>query len=266
MAETVDVVVLTWDDEDEMLEAVASARSSEGVAVSVVVVDNGSARPVAAPPGGELTVIRSPRNIGVAAGRNRGARTGSAPFVCLLDSDARLDPACLSLLLGPLEHDPGIAMAAPVFTGLPPEASAGRAPGLFRKAARLLGATQDYGRMEDASSPWWDVEVAIGACQLVRREAFDEVGGLDESFFYGPEDVDFCLRLRERGWRIVQVREAVCQHSPRRAGRRLLSRRGAAHAWAVARYLWRHRRHRHRTANHRTANHRAAKPPGADGR
>ncbi|HUZ10768.1 MAG TPA: glycosyltransferase family 2 protein [Acidimicrobiales bacterium] len=241
MTETVDVVVLTWDDEDDMRGAVASANSSTGVDVSVVVVDNGSARPVTVPDTGAVTVLRNPGNLGVAAGRNRGVAAGSSPFVCLLDSDARLRPNCLSLLLGPLERDPTVAMTVPVFSGLPPEASAGRAPGLLRKVARLLGITNVYGGTGDRSMPSWEVEAAIGACQLVRREAFDEVGGLDESFFYGPEDVDFCLRLRGRGWRILQVGDARCDHAPRRTSRAVFSRRGVAHAWAVSRYLWRHR-------------------------
>ena len=241
MAEAVDVVVLTWDDEDEMRGAVASAGSSTGVRVSVVVVDNGSARPVAVPEPGTVTVLRNPGNLGVAAGRNRGVAAGTSPFVCLLDSDARLRPDCLALLLEPLERDPKVAMTVPVFTGQPPEASAGRAPGLSRKVARLIGVTKVYGRTGDRAMPAWEVEAAIGACQLVRREAFDEVGGLDESFFYGPEDVDFCLRLRERGWAILQVGDARCDHAPRRTSRAILSRRGIAHAWAVSRYLWRHR-------------------------
>jgi GT2 family glycosyltransferase len=240
----VDVVILTWNDEADMRLAVASARASTRVEVSVVVVDNGSDPPAVVPlqdPAG-LVVLRNPSNLGVAAGRNRGVRAGSAPFVCLLDSDARLEPDCLSRLLEPLERDPTVAIAAPVFTGQAPQASAGAAPRLARKLARAVGATGTYRPMGDRAQPWWDVDVAIGACQLIRRSAFEEVGGLDETFFYGPEDVDFCLRLRRHGWRTVQVRDAGCEHSPRRLGRAVLSRRGAAHAWAVGRFLWRHRR------------------------
>ena len=74
------------------------------------------------------------------------------------------------------------------------------------------------------------------------RSAFDQVAGLDETYFYGPEDVDFCLRLRERGWRIVQLEAALVHHPPRRRNRRLFTRRGMRHARAVCRHLWRHRR------------------------
>jgi GT2 family glycosyltransferase len=85
------------------------------------------------------------------------------------------------------------------------------------------------------------VDFAIGACQLFRRSAWEEVGGIDESYFYGPEDVDFCLRLRRRNFRIVQVADALCDHPPRRRNRRLLTIRGLRHAGAVTRYLIRRR-------------------------
>ncbi len=57
-----------------------------------------------------------------------------------------------------------------------------------------------------------DLSCVTGACMLVRKEAFDEVGGFDERFAVAYNDVDFCLRLRERGWRIVFTPEAILTH------------------------------------------------------
>ena len=65
----------------------------------------------------------------------------------------------------------------------------------------------------------------------VPTDAFDAVGGLDERWFYGPEDVDFCLRLREGGARIVQCGDASCRHPPRRRNRKILTMRGLRHAY-----------------------------------
>ena len=50
----------------------------------------------------------------------------------------------------------------------------------------------------------------IGACQLFRRQTYYFVGGLDEWYFYGPEDVDFCLKIREAGMRVQQITSAGC--------------------------------------------------------
>lgn len=238
---SVDVVILTWNDGDRLHLAVTSALGSTNVDVRVIVVDNGS-DPPSIPDLGSVTLIRNEVNLGVAPARNQGARAGTNPLVCFLDSDAKLHRDALARLVAPLADDDSIVMAAPVFTHQAPEASAGRAPTLLRKAMRVLNVTSTYETAADPQREQWDVDFAIGACQVFRRAAFDAVGGLDESYFYGPEDVDFCLRLRERGGRIVQVRDARVDHPPRRRFRTPVSKRGIQHGWAVARHLWRHRR------------------------
>jgi GT2 family glycosyltransferase len=241
MAPSVDVVILTWNDGPLLGAAVESALRCEGVAIRVIVVDNGSDSPPALPVDDRIRLLSNTLNRGVAAGRNQGAAAGTSPFICFLDSDARLLPDTVRRLLEPLSDAPDVALTAPVFTGQAPEASAGRAPGLVDKCLRVTNLRDDY-RAVRRDGPSWDVDFAIGACQLVRRDDFTAEGGFDESYFYGPEDVDLCLRLREGGRRVVQVGSAVCEHPPRRRFRRLLTERGLQHGWAVARHLWRHRR------------------------
>jgi GT2 family glycosyltransferase len=240
MTSRVDVIVLAWNDGDLLDGAVASALASIGVDVEVLVVDNGSEPAVVPPRDPRVRVIRNTTNRGVAPGRAQGIESSTSPVVCLLDSDARLTPDCLGRLVATLAN-PTVALAAPVFAGQPVEAGAGRAPTTARKVARALGITDRYAPVpRGVDDEVWDVDFAIGACQVIRRAAYDEVGGLDESIFYGPEDVDLCLRLRDAGWRVVQV-DALCEHPARRRHRKVLTRRGLAHAREVVRHLWRHR-------------------------
>jgi GT2 family glycosyltransferase len=241
MTPRVDVVVLSWNDGILLDQAVSSALRSEGVDVEVIVVDNGSEPPVPRAVDPRVRVIRNGRNRGVAPGRAQGIAHTSAPLICLLDSDARLTPGCLAKLAATLQRS-DVALAAPTFLGQRPEASAGRAPTLARKVARGIGLTSRYGVTRPrAPVSEWDVDFAIGACQVFRRDAYDAVGGLDTSIFYGPEDVDFCLRLRAAGWRVVQV-DTTCEHPARRRHRQVFNPRTWAHAREVARHLWRHRR------------------------
>lgn len=236
----IDVVILTWNDGARLQRAVDSVHHSTDVAARCVVVDNGS-NPAAAP---DLhatdSLVRLDANAGVAAARNIGARHGNAPLVCFLDSDAVLHPATLAILAAVLRSDLSIWLAAPVFDGQDPTDSGGLAPTFARKVGRLLGRTHAYasGVQRDGLI---DVDFAIGACQLFKRSAFDRVAGLDERYFYGPEDADFCMRLRLQGGRVVQVRAAACEHPPRRRNRSVVSIRGLRHAGAVMRFLWRHR-------------------------
>lgn len=235
---SLDVVVLTWNDGPLLEEALESARGASGVNVNLIVVDNGSDPPAEARAD---TSLRNDVNAGVAAGRNQGVRAGLAPYVCLLDSDARLLPDALRSMVDALDRDDRMGLAVPVFVGQLPSASAGAAPTLLRKVARALGLTSLYSCREEFIDGVRAVDFGIGACQVFKRAAYASVGGLDETYFYGPEDVDFCLRLKSRGWRICQVESAGVIHPPRRRNRHLLTRRGLAHASAVARHLWRHR-------------------------
>jgi hypothetical protein len=240
---SVDVVILTWNDADEAIGAARSALASEGVDVGVVIVDNGSEARFEPPADlAGISVVRSERNLGVGGGRNRGVAAGERPYVCFLDSDARLVPHALAQLVRPLA-DPAVAVVGPTYQGQAPEVSAGRAPTFRRKAARALGLTDRYRRVRRRpGQPWWDVDFVIGACQVLRREDHRAVGGVDASELFGPEDVDFCLRFRAAGRRVVQLADPCVDHVARRSARRLLTRRGLRHARAVVLHLHRHRR------------------------
>ncbi len=236
MSECVDVVILTWNDGPLLEDAVESALRSTGVDVRVIVVDNGSSTPAVVACDPRVVLFRNDVNRGVSAGRNQGARIKSAPYLCFLDSDARLAPECLAALVAEVSTEPLTALAAPVFIGQAPEASAGRGPSAWRKMARGLGLTASYRPVRHGSHTRWEVDFAIGACQVWRRSAFQCLGGFDERFFYGPEDIDACRRLRRTGLRVAQVAGAHCEHPPRRRHRRLLTAAGLRHGLALVRY------------------------------
>jgi len=234
----VDVVILTWNDPPEMLEAAVASVVASSVVSRLIVVDNGSA-PSVEPIDGVDVWRRSRSNLGVAGGRNLGASLGSSDVICFLDSDAALRPETLDRMEDELRRE-GVGAVGPVFIGQAPEASGGRAPSLWRKTARAMGLTSLYAPTPRNGSAW-DVDFVIGACLMVRRADFENVGGFDTTYFYGPEDVDLCLRMRETGRRVRQVGVALCLHPPRRRYRVPLSRQGLRHGWAVARHLVRHR-------------------------
>jgi len=236
----VDVVILTWNDGVMLAAAISSALVSVDAEIAVWVVDNGSDQIAEVGNDARVHLLRNDENRGVAAGRNQGIAAGSAPLVLLLDSDARLEPDCLARLVAALDDD-DVALVAPVYVDQRPEESAGRAPSPWLKVLRALNLRDSYDGPPPDDRPVWDVDFAIGACQLFRRSVWSGVDGIDERYFYGPEDVDFCLRIREAGHRILQVRDARCVHPPRRRHKNLLTAAGLRHGYAVIRHLWRHR-------------------------
>lgn len=231
----IDVVILTWNDGDDARTAVETALQSVGVEVTVTVVDNGSDVPFDLGPldDARARVVRLPSNVGVGGGRNHGAMLGGEDYVCFLDSDAILRPHSLETLLAPILEDPTIGLVGPVFAGHERTQTGGRAPTIFRKVARGLGLTNRYAAAGTGNGPLFEVDFVIGACQLFRRAVWIEVGPLDAAHRFGPEDLDFCLRVRAAGWRIVQVPDSGCRHDARRGFRSPFTKRGIQHGLAL---------------------------------
>jgi glycosyltransferase involved in cell wall biosynthesis len=188
-------------------EAIESALGQEGGAPRVVVVDDGStdAQTLRAfdelPPGVEL--LRQP-NAGVAAARNAGAAAARTPLLLMLDADDRLRPHTLATLRAPLEADPGLGFAY------------GDADFFGAWSGRLAFPDFDGYRLLYRS--------IVTATSLIRREAFEAVGGFDEAL-PGYEDWDLYLGALERGWQGRRVPEVVLDYR-RHESSRLAGDRG----------------------------------------
>lgn len=195
----------------------------------VVVVDNGSPREMAGTLAGELEnarLIPNPVNRGFGPACNQGANVARGSLLVFLNSDAIVHPGWLSFLREATESRPRVAAVAPRLLNL---------DGTLQEAGALLfgnGFTQLYGfGGEPEGRPYRfprEIDYASAACLMVRRDAFFEVGGFDP--IYAPayyEDVDLCLSLRERGYRIFYEPRAVVTHA-----------RGASSSPTLAVRLW----------------------------
>ncbi|MEU3607974.1 glycosyltransferase family 2 protein [Streptomyces sp. NPDC035033] len=185
----VDVVVLTMNDRpDEEAAAQATLLAQSGVDVRVAVVGNGC-RPEVVPPGA-LTVCL-PENVGVPGGRNAGAdalRTAGDPaeWLFFLDNDAVFPrPDVLARLVAEAEQHPEAAWTQPRLTG-PDDATTPR-----RWVPRL--------RVSAPGRPGRVTSMAEGVV-LIRRDAFDQVGGWEGSLFLYHEGLDLAWRLYAAGW------------------------------------------------------------------
>jgi GT2 family glycosyltransferase len=169
----------------------------------------------------EATVLEMGSNLGFAVAANRGAEAGRAPFILLLNNDARLRAGALARLRDALDAD-RVAAAGPrlVDENGNVELSLGRTLSLWNEAGfKLLGALYRSGRGPVAGivKRYYDTSRTTGslsgACILFERAAFEEAGGFDERFFLYAEDVDLCRRLRQSGWELSYVHDAVVEHA-----------------------------------------------------
>jgi N-acetylglucosaminyl-diphospho-decaprenol L-rhamnosyltransferase len=213
-------VVVTYDALpwiEQCLESVAE--------VDTVVVDNGSGD-------GTVDLVRErfpavrvieSENRGLSAGWNTGVRATASEHVLLLNADAWLLDGALTALVAAADRHPRAAAIGPRLenTDGTLQRSVRGYPTAWRLATEYLylrklaprsralnafyGAGFDHARERE-------VEWLMGACLLIRRAVFDEVGPFDERYFLFSEEVDWMRRAADRGWSVVFTPDARCVH------------------------------------------------------
>ncbi len=218
VAARVDVVVVNYNGGDLLSEAVAAVLVST-VPVRLVLVDNAStdgsveAAETRFP---DVHFLHNSRNLGFAAAANRGMKEGDAEFVLLLNPDCLLQPDTLEQMLRALEAHPEAGMAGCRI--LNPDGSEQRGcrrtlPSLASAAGKALGRQQAMDlHLQPLPDTPGHVEAISGAFMLLRRQAIDEVGLLDEGYFMHCEDLDWCRRFLDAGWKILFVPHVEVVH------------------------------------------------------
>ena len=249
---SVSIVILTWNSQAEIAACLSSLASGlTRFSSEVIVIDNGSQD-------ASCTIVRetlpsarlvcNTTNRGVAPARNQGLDLAHGKYVLMLDDDTVVQAQAFDRLIDYLEHHPDVGLCGPKLID-----GAGRLqltcrlfPTLADKLARRLSlpAAQKIAHAVEMAD--WDhttvrdVDYVIGACQAIRRSAVAAVGPFDARIFYGPEDVDLCLRLQQAGWRVVYQPEAVVVHHERRLTRSIRSGMAWQHVWGLGYFFWKH--------------------------
>jgi len=219
--EAVDVaaVVVTYNSADHIAALLDTVPAAMGdLSYSVVIVDNGSTDGTLAvlEARTDCATVRS-SNVGYAAGINRAlAASPDSRWVLVLNPDASLDPDMVPRM-GEVLNEPDVAIVAPRVR----EEDGSLSPTLRRRPTLLrVGGLSFTGwaafaeRIEDPREYEYQHEVdwAVGAILLVDRSRYDQLGGMDESYFLYSEETDLSLRAKDRGWRTVYTPAAGAMH------------------------------------------------------
>ncbi|MBN1287124.1 MAG: glycosyltransferase family 2 protein [Anaerolineae bacterium] len=250
MQETVDIgiVIVNWNTRNYLRDCLASVFASEGVSYRVVAVDNASSDDSAAMVRAEFPqaeLIASPVNGGYPYGNNIGLRRlgfdggdettqPGAPlprYALLLNPDTELPPAALRDMARFMDEHPEYGAAGPKLVladgsldracrrGFPaPMVSVYHMSGLakvFPKSRRFARYNMTYLDPDQGA----EVDSVTGAFMMVRREAVEKVGLLDEAFFMYGEDLDWAYRIKAAGWKIYYHPAVVVRHYKRAASK-----------------------------------------------
>ncbi|WP_456416856.1 glycosyltransferase family 2 protein [Thiolapillus sp.] len=205
-------VIVNFNSGELLLECLAAVYAST-LPVEVILVDNAStdgsaARARKAFP--QLHLIQNTSNSGFAAAANQGLRAAGSEYLLLLNPDCILQPDTLEAMLKSLEDDPRAGMAGCRI--LNPDGSEQRGcrrnlPTLGSGLRKAAGVSNGRSGVDLHQQPLPDqprfVEAISGAFMLARRAAVEEVGLLDEQYFLHCEDLDWCRRFHDAGWKIL---------------------------------------------------------------
>ena len=197
------------------LDAVQREREALAFATEVLVLDNasedGSAEAARAHPAVDAVVALGRRR-GKAANDSDLLERASGRYALLLNEDSELQPGATAALHAALEADPqaGAAGARLLRPDGAQQASAWRFPTV--KAAAAAALLLHRRNVQSTGETTRAVDWAQSAALLVRREAAEQIGWLDERVFVYSDEVDFAKRLRHAGWRTLYVPEAVAVH------------------------------------------------------
>ena len=190
-------VIVNWNAGPILRSSVESLLAEEGL--EVLVVDNassdGSMRALG-PFEDRIQVIANVANVGFAGGINQAFRSTGAPFVLILNPDVRARPGGVRSLARVFdEHPRAGAVGGFVNERYMPR----RFPTVGSLVRENLGFAPSDVRVTGSTS--MRVDQPAGAALMIRRQAYDEVGGFDEQFYPAwYEDVDFCRNLARAGW------------------------------------------------------------------
>jgi GT2 family glycosyltransferase len=222
----ISIIIVNWNTKQLLMDCISSVyRTAKGPSFDIFVVDNGStdgsveevSRTHPA-----VKVIANAANLGFAGANNLALRKMSGRYAVLLNSDTLLKDSALDKMFEFMEHHPEAGMCGPQllnddgsrqnsvghFPTLVTEFMSKRLirvlyPETYRQAFSPGGAGSDAPR---------EVDYIVGACMVVRKKAMDEVGMLDDDYFFLYEEVDWCFRMKKSGWRVYHLPEVEIIH------------------------------------------------------
>lgn len=210
----ISVIILTWNSEKYIEKCIRSLKKNNGI--EIIIVDNGSTDntlEIVKKYENErgLQIIKLDKNYGTTKPRNIAISKCKGDYIFFIDSDTEIEQNTLNSLKDVFESEKNVGMVAPCLRYPDGEIqpSCKRFPTILTKIVKFLPFkfTHKIALKDELYSDDFDelteVDYCISAAWMVSKKAIDDVGLFDENIFYSPEDVDYCLRMWKKGWKVL---------------------------------------------------------------
>jgi len=218
----VSIVIVNWNTKKLLLDCLASIHGAiKGVSYEIFLVDNASSDGSVAAvrvdyP--DVIVIENESNLGFAAANNKALRQMNGQYALLLNTDTILTDGAIEKIHDYMVKHNDVAMACGQLLNEDgsKQNSVANFPSILsllcnETILRLIFPEKFPSKRQEYKDPI-EVDSCIGACLMVRKKAMDEVGLLDERYFFFMEETDWALAMQKAGWRSCLVPDARIFH------------------------------------------------------
>lgn len=232
------IIILNFNTKDYTLKCLKSLENHDSIfregTSEIIVVDNdstdGSIEAIEKKfP--RVKLIKNKNNLGFAKANNKGIKKAKGEIILLLNSDTIVHDETLTKMIEFIKENENLGAATPrleLTDGSLDLACHRGFPTPWNAVTYFSGLEQFFPNLKIFSGyhqTWKDfntphqVGAISGACFFIKREVIDEIGLLDERFFMYAEDLDWCMRIKQAGWKIFYNPDAKVTHFKKRSGR-----------------------------------------------
>lgn len=199
----ISVIIVSWNTSALLSQCLSSLyETGSRFTFEVIVVDNNSRDDTVAlvekqfP---EVILIKNDRNVGFACANNQAMMIGKGRYFLLLNSDTIVLPGAIDALMELAEQNPRVGVLGPKLLNMDGSLQASWAsfPTFF---SELIGRNFRTRQPVSGLTNVFNVDWIMGACMLVKTQVVQDVGGMDEDYFFYSEETDWCYRIKKKDW------------------------------------------------------------------
>lgn len=209
------IIIISWNTSALLRQCLDSLyQTGSRFEFEVIVVDNGSTDDSVSlvethyP---RVIRIQNHQNLGFARANNQGLQIGRGRYLLLLNSDTIVRRGALDTLIETADAEPTVGVVGPKLLNM---------DGTLQKSwasfpsfwSEVVGKNFPFRKPVPNMPNTFDVDWIMGACMLVRAETIQDVGKLDEDYFFYSEETDWCFRIKKKNWKIWYITHAEICH------------------------------------------------------
>ena len=251
------VIIISWNAKQFLVKCLSSLyEKNKSFDFELILIDNNSTdgtKDYIIQKYPQIIYVHNTENRGVAPARNQGLRMASGKYVLVLDVDTEfITGNSFSILFNLMESNPEIGLVGAQLISSDGEIQRTclKFPSLWIKLfvrfeslffIKKLKMIREYYMEGYNHRELLEVDYVIGAFQFIRKELLVDIGLYDEKIFYGPEDIDFCLRTKRNNYKVVYYPHVKLFHFYQRITKKVLSKITYKHLKGLMYFFWKHK-------------------------